>query len=265
MNRGDVSNLIRSLGLSNTADFVRFQVFRAKNRQRNRNFKRNNPSIGLPPDYLLYESFAVNHAAYYDGGKVAARDLHKLLVKYKPQKKLTILDWGCGPGRIIRHMPDLFEKSCQIYGTDYNLKNIEWCKENLQNIKFSQNSITPPLDFPDQKFDIIYGISIITHLSEKMHYAWIAELHRVLRNDGIIMLTTAGNAFSIKLTNKEKSRFANGELIVRGNVKEGHRTFSAFHPVSFMHNLFSNFEIVEHIVKEPDKNHIPQEIWIIKK
>ena len=265
MNRANLANLIRSAGLLHFTDYIRYQILRVKNGSKNRNFSKNNPTIKLPPDYLLYESFALNYSAYFEGGRESAKDLYQSLSKHKSHKEMNILDWGCGPGRIIRHMSDYFNDSCKYYGTDSNLKSISWCSENIPNISFSNNNLSPPLHYKDKLFDIIYGISIFTHLSEEMHYAWIKDLYRVLNKDGILLLTTAGNAFKTKLTQKEKSRFESGELIIRSKVKEGHRTFTAIHPVSFIQNLLSDFKILEHIERESVKYNIPQDIWIAKK
>jgi hypothetical protein len=237
MNRGNISNLIRKLGLLYTADFIRFQILRAKNLSKNQEYKKNNPGLSFPPDYLLYESFAIDYSAYYEGGKITANDLYNLITKYKPHKDLNILDWGCGPGRIIRHMPQLFESSCRFFGTDYNYKSINWCSSNIPNI----------------------------HLSKKMQFNWIKELHRVLNKDGLMLLTSAGNGFKSILTNEEKTQFQNGDLVIRSKVKEGHRTYTAFHSVSFMQDLFSEFEILEHIEQKPSGNNLPQDIWIIRK
>ncbi|KPL16992.1 MAG: hypothetical protein AMS26_02525 [Bacteroides sp. SM23_62] len=265
MNRGNISHFFRNLGLLYAADFIRFQVHRIKHRKINQDFRQHNPSIKMPPDYLLYESFALNYPAYYYGGRESAKDLFNHFSKYKSRHNLNILDWGCGPGRIIRHMPELFDDSCTYYGTDYNSKSIKWCAANIPGIYFSHNALSPPLNYANDQFDIIYGISIFTHLSEEMHFAWINELFRIIKKDGIILLTTAGSAFKSLFTQSEKTRFENGNIIIRDKVREGHRTFTAFHPVGFIQRLFSNFEILEHIERDPVDNKLPQDIWIVRR
>lgn len=265
MNKSKISNLIRSLGLIYPADCIRFQIIRAKNHLKNKEYQKSNPSINFPPDYILYESFAIDYRAYIEGGRTTANDLFELLTKYISKEDLKILDWGCGPGRIIRHLPNLFGPNCSFFGTDYNSKSIKWCSKNIPNINFSKNNLLPPLNFENNQFDIIYGISIFTHLSKDNHHSWINELHRVLKKGGILLLTSAGNSFRSKLTTKEKLRFDNGELIVRARAKEGHRTFTTFHPVSFMQILFTDFEILKHIEIKPSGRNIPQDIWILKK
>ena len=81
-----------------------------------------------------------------------------------------------------------------------------------------------------------------------------------------MFLTAQGDNFKVKLTASELAKYNNGAVIVRGKVKEGHRTFSAFHPAGFMRKLFARTEVLEHIEIRPDQGKwVPQDIWIIKK
>jgi hypothetical protein len=52
---------------------------------------------------------------------------------------------------------------------------------------------------------------------------------------------------------------------MRGKVKEGYRTYSAFHPKAFMEKLFKNAIIVDHVETKPEGFWIPQDIWMAKK
>lgn len=154
---------------------------------------------------------------------------------------------------MIRHLPSVIGNSCEYYGTDYNKESIDWCTKNLPEISFNCNSLEAKLPYSDNFFDVIYGISIFTHLSEQMHYDWFEELYRVLKPNGIMFLTTHGDNFRVKLIDSELSKYDNGELVVRGKVKEGHRTFTAFQPIGFMERLFENIEILEHVETKPAK------------
>jgi len=106
---------------------------------------------------------------------------------------------------------------------------------------------------------------VFTHLSEEMHNAWFKELKRICKQNGIIFLTTHGDNCKSKLTGEELKLFEEGKLVVRGNVKEGHRTFAAYQPPEFMRKLFSDFELLEHVTREPEGNYIPQDVWIVRK
>jgi ubiquinone/menaquinone biosynthesis C-methylase UbiE len=266
MNKGKISNLLRKIRLLHFTDRMRFQLQRLRNRKINKNFRKQNPLVKLPPDYLIYESFQLNYKKYYSDSFETAKWLTNLFGNHIELKNVRILDWGCGPGRIIRHLPEVISNGCSFYGTDYNKKSINWCTTHLTNIEFYKNTLDAVLPYEDNFFDLIYGISVLTHLSEKMHYNWYQELYRILKSGGIMLMTTQGENFLIKMTEVEREKFKNQQLVVRGKVKEGHRTYSAFHPTGFMENLFSGTEILEHIVIKPENaSSLPQDIWIIRK
>lgn len=214
----------------------------------------------------MYESFQLDYKKYYEDSRQTAIWLKNHFAKYIQLEQKRILDWGCGPGRIIRHLPEVINNGCSFYGTDYNEKSIAWCSANIPDVSFNLNKLEAKLPYEDDFFDVIYGISIFTHLAEAMHYAWFKELYRVLKPGGILFLTTQGANFKVKLDRTESKRFEDGELVVRGNVKEGHRTFSAFQPKEFMLQLFSEMEVLEHIELENGKTKVvPQDIWIVRK
>ncbi|HAH22451.1 MAG TPA: class I SAM-dependent methyltransferase [Prolixibacteraceae bacterium] len=266
MNKGQISNVLRQLGLIYLTDWIRFYIQRYKNRKINRDFKSSHPEVKLPPDYLMYESFQINYKEYYTESIDTAQWITEYFKKHIELKDKKILDWGCGPGRVIRHLPTVIGNGCEYFGTDYNRQSIDWCSMNLPGITFNGNSLEAKLPYGDNYFDVIYGISIFTHLSEQMHHDWYNELFRVLSSGGILYLTTQGDNFKVKLTEPELLKYNNGHLVIRGNVKEGHRTYSAFHPTEYMNRLFSNVEMLEHVATKPvAETWLPQDIWIIRK
>lgn len=265
MNKSDLSRLLRKLKLIHLADKVRFYIEKNKHQSKNKAFKKEQPSFKLPPDYLMYESFQMDYQKYYQSGKKNATWLSSLFEKHVALENKKILDWGCGPGRIIRHLPEVIGNNCSFYGSDYNSASIKWCKENLLGIEFNNNTLEAKLPYPNNEFDVIYGLSIITHLSKEKHIEWFQELYRVLKPNGILLLTAQGDNYIPKLTQEEQQAYKKGELVVRGNVTEGHRVYSAFHPTPFMQELFKETTIVEHITQKPTENWVPQDIWIVKK
>lgn len=260
-----ISVLLRKLGLMKFADKIHFYILFLKTYKTRREFKRANPEVVLPPPYFLYETFNLNYFSFYNKSINTAEWLVSFFKKYKSLKNLKVLDWGCGPGRVIRHLPKVMDKTCQFYGTDYNKRYINWCSKNIPNVSFNLNKLSPPLSYENNTFDIIYGISIFTHLSKEMHYSWFNELIRVLKPGGIIFLTLHGNAFKDKLTVTEKLKFEKGNLVVKSRTKEGHRTYGAFQPASFVKELIGSNELIEHIEGKIKNNKPQQDIWIIKK
>ncbi len=215
MKKKQISILLRKFKLIYFVDKIRYYIQKFKNYKINRNFKLQNPAVKLPKDYLIYESFQINYHKYYNESIETAKWLANHFKKHIVLENKKILDWGCGPGRIIRHLPNVIGNGCEYYGTDYNNQSIEWCKQNLNNIYFNNNTLEANLPYEDNYFDIIYGISIFTHLSEQLHYDWYKELHRILKPGGIMFLTTQGENFKIKLSNAELKNFNNDKLISR--------------------------------------------------
>jgi SAM-dependent methyltransferase len=106
-----------------------------------------------------------------------------------------ILDFGCGPGRMLREfLPEA--GTAEFWGVDIDAPSIESlaadCSPPLQ-LKVSDPE--PPLDFEDQNFDLIYAISVFTHLTDNS-IPWLIELHRLLKPDGILIATYQGEPHS---------------------------------------------------------------------
>ena len=105
-------------------DTAKFYYFKVKNRQKNAQFKQNNPNIALPPDYMMFESFQLNYDKYYFDGQKTAQWVVDKIGKYRSLEQIQMLDWGCGPARLTRHFPDILGSDATVFGTDYNPKTI---------------------------------------------------------------------------------------------------------------------------------------------
>jgi hypothetical protein len=88
----------------------------------NRTFLQNHPRLKFPPPYYIYETYRLNYQEYYEDGLETARELVDLVRKHKSLEGRW-LDWGCGPGRITRHLPGILE-NMRIYDS-YNSGYIE--------------------------------------------------------------------------------------------------------------------------------------------
>lgn len=259
------STFLRRIGLIHLADLLRYRLEKARHQKANNAFRKQHPNIVLPPDYLIYESHSISYSDYYYNGIKNANELITYFKAHQTLTKPVVLDWGCGPGRIIRHMPKLLDDGSRFFATDYNQKSIDWCKHHLKGIEFNRNQLDAQLPYADDFFDVIYGLSIFTHLSEPMHKSWYDELYRVLKPGGLMLLTTQGGIYRSKLTSSELEQFDRGELVVRGQVIEGHRLFSAFQPPIYMKKLFHDVKILDHIERPQETDWWPQDIWIVRK
>jgi SAM-dependent methyltransferase len=102
-----------------------------------------------------------------------------------------VLDWGCGCGRLSRYFVDL---PVQLTGADIDADNVAWCAANLPFARFETIPLHPPMPFADASFDLAFGTSVFTHLTESVQFEWLAELRRVVRPGGVLLLSTLGDA-----------------------------------------------------------------------
>jgi cyclopropane fatty-acyl-phospholipid synthase-like methyltransferase len=103
----------------------------------------------------------------------------------------AVLDFGCGCGRTLLWLSRRFP-GVQWHGSDVDRDAIEWCRANISNASFAVNGPLPPLPFNDGSFDVIYVVSVFTHLNDEYQKAWIPELCRGIRNGGTLVLTIYG-------------------------------------------------------------------------
>jgi ubiquinone/menaquinone biosynthesis C-methylase UbiE len=264
----NIGKVIRKLNIAGIADRFRFYSQYMVNYFSNKKFLSRNPSINFPPPYFLYETYELNYNSYYNDGLQTASETVSILRPFVnfDQPGKALLDWGCGPGRIVRHLPALLKGQHAIYGSDYNASYVDWCSKNLLNITFVKNELKPPIQFANNSFDAVYGLSIITHLSAPNHFAWIAELWRILKPGGILLLTSQGNQFKEKLLNEELEVFNKAELVIRGPKQEGQRIFAAFQPETFMRDLLKDFKLIRFIEGGTTESiHGKQDTWLVQK
>lgn len=143
-----------------------------------------------------------------------------------------VLDFGCGCGRVIRHLYAM--TGARFHGSDYNPQLIEWCKRNLRFAQFEVNGLSPPLAYAKEQFDLVYSLSVFTHLPENLQLAWMSELSRVLRPGGHLLMTTHGESFLPFMSEEARRTFRSGQLVVLERGAAGSNPFFTAHPPGFV-------------------------------
>ncbi len=101
-----------------------------------------------------------------------------------------ILDWGCGAGRLTRYL--IGETPCSVTGVDIDDDNIAWCRQTYTGNTFHTVPLRPPTELPSGRFDLVFGLSVLTHLQEADQFVWLQELHRVTRPGALLFLSVQG-------------------------------------------------------------------------
>jgi SAM-dependent methyltransferase len=264
--RALLRHVLRRLKVLKYANYLLFVARYLQKWPENRRFLRRHPEFRPPPAWILFDATAhIHYAGYYRSGIESARDVAALIAKYASRETgLRVLEWGCGPARCLQHLRGLLPDAT-FTGTDYNARSIRWCLQNIPGIGFAVNEPQPPLPFGDASFDVVYAISVFTHLSEDNGRRWMAELKRVLADGGIIVFTTRGANYGEFFTAAERERFRNGGVVVvSNNVGEGQKYFLAHHSAAYTRSvLIPPFEELDH---QPGQLNTPQQDrWVIRK
>ncbi len=257
--------LLRSLGLIGAADaFRRFQLSR-RDAADNAAFLAQNPDFAAPPIDFVYE--VTGRPAlrpFARSGRKACEALAALADAHLDAPLRRVLDWGVGPARVARWWPTL-RPGVEIHGGDPWDAAIAWGRTALPTVRFRQLPALPPTDLPEGGFDLVYGISILTHLTLPAQRAWLGELCRIIRPGGLLALTLQGQPGIARLTADERRRWEAGKMVERAQVKEGSRLFLAYHPPSLLRDdLFRDWEIVLH---EPNSvvGSGGQDLWLLRR
>ena len=112
---------------------------------------------------------------------------HAMRLGY-PRTRETVLDFGCGVGRLTRALSRYFTQS---YGVDIAESMIAKAKEMNQSTTgctFIVNSEPHLRIFSDNSFDMIYSKIVLQHIpNTQIIKSYIAEFVRVLKTDGLLV------------------------------------------------------------------------------
>ena len=226
---------------------------------------RQSPSyIPVPPAQLRYRVHgSLDKESFLQSGKILAQNIRDLCATidrdvYSFQK---ILDFGCGSGRVIRNFQDA-PASCQLYGTDIDSELISWCEKYLPRIRWNTNGFQPPLPFADNTFDLIYAISVFTHLDEEFQHSWLRELRRIAKPGATIILTVHGEHIINSLASSRQSQIhsygfmfstgATGRLKL-DKLPDFYQT--AYHTREYIHRIWSAYFDVVRYLERGINNH----------
>lgn len=146
--------------------------------------------LPLPPEDLCMRVGGPSGEAFSTLGMRLAKDLREAFPPDFSWNDARILDYGCGIGRVLRHFAGHADQWQEFWGCDIHDGSISWLKANLSPpFRFANNLEVPHLPFEDGYFDLVYGISVFTHLTEDQWEGWLKELRRITRPAGAILLT----------------------------------------------------------------------------
>jgi SAM-dependent methyltransferase len=144
--------------------------------------------VAVPPRRLRARTGAPGAIEFLEGGATAAREL----AAAHPLADITsVLDLGCGSARVLPHVAALAPGAAGA-GCDVDRDAIAWAAAHHPQFRWVQSGFEPPLPFEAGSFELIYSISVFSHLDESLADAWLHEVARLLEPGGVALLSVHG-------------------------------------------------------------------------
>ncbi len=164
-----------------------------------------------------------------------------LVNRWKSLNFKDFLDLGCGLGRhSILFGKNNFNISCFDISSDAISRTKEWCNEKKINANYKVGDMLE-LDYPDNSFDCILCMNVLSHTDTEGIKRIIGNIRRVLRVGGECYLTLCS-----KDTWGYKTDWPNVDNNTKLMMVEGpeYKVPHFYADYNLIQELFSNFEIV---------------------
>lgn len=210
-----------------------------------------------PPARLRHRVHGrLDRQSFVRSGSLIAQDIQRLceLSGNSFDSFEHVLDFGCGSGRVITNLMTAAPETT-FFGTDIDPELVNWCEHNLSGVKWNINQHMPPLNYSDNSFDLIYAISVFTHLNEHMQIAWLEELRRVAKPGATLLLSVHGDFLAKQSRSYDSEKLATyGFEFVDGahgslkldKLPDFYQT--SFHTQDYIQRIWSRyFEILHYV------------------
>ncbi|PIR54802.1 hypothetical protein COU74_03585 [Candidatus Peregrinibacteria bacterium CG10_big_fil_rev_8_21_14_0_10_36_19] len=98
-----------------------------------------------------------------------------------------VLDIGCGNGRLYKFLSE--NKKIKYIGLEKSKKLLDAAKKNFNQAKFVHGDMLK-LPFKEKSQDVITSIASLHHIpSEKLRKKALTEMHKTLKENGILILS----------------------------------------------------------------------------
>ncbi len=101
-----------------------------------------------------------------------------------------VLDFGCGPGYLMIRMT---ERGIGCEGVDFSARSVKQANERLGGDPLFKGAMLAdglPTELATGSYDVVFLVETAEHLLNEDLDATLAEIHRIARVDGTIVVTT---------------------------------------------------------------------------
>jgi SAM-dependent methyltransferase len=104
----------------------------------------------------------------------------------------TILDFGCGCGRVLGHLKTRLASWQRLIGADVDKEAVDWLTQNFSGVEAILLPDVGASQLDDDSVDLVVSQSVFTHLPEDVQFAWLGELHRIIKPGGTMLTSIHG-------------------------------------------------------------------------
>lgn len=168
--------------------------------------EQNPASMGAMSGSLPAPDVSLHTVGREDGGH-RGRKQRELLEHFGLRPASSVLEIGCGVGRLAYELADYFEEGGSYAGFDISEVAIEWLNDHyapvLPNFRFDFIDVSNPrfnpggrevggqlrFPHPDAGFDLVCAFEVFMHMERDDVAGYLREVARVLRPGGRAVLT----------------------------------------------------------------------------
>jgi len=146
--------------------------------------------FSLPPNHILRRTSSHTIRHYYESGLTTFMPIATSAIAHGVDldQPVKVLDFACGAGRQLLHLVRLYPNA-QAFACDIRTDAIAYLQRAYPKAKIYANKFDPPLMYSDAAFDLIYSVSVFSHLSAQDAHLWLGELRRVAKPGAVLCLT----------------------------------------------------------------------------
>jgi SAM-dependent methyltransferase len=139
-------------------------------------------------DHMLQKE---NTTHYKSVGVSALKSIFAALNMSKIESPTSILDFGCGSGRVTRWLRAAFA-TADLCVADVREDSLEFCADTFSATSWRSSADISNLN-PSRQYDLIWCGSVLTHLSAENSRALLGKFSEWITPNGIAVFTTHGN------------------------------------------------------------------------
>lgn len=165
--------------------------------------------LPIPPSHLIKRVDGTGQGQFYLlKGAQNFWEIKRIVETRTPLHAIdAMLDWGCGSGRLIGFF-QAYSPIKQLYGCDIDAEAVAWCHSNFEGAKFARIPLMPPTKYPGDRFGLIVAFSVLTHLAKDALDAWLQEMERILKPEGLLVATVHGKTAAQAMLGVEQAEEA---------------------------------------------------------